>query len=130
MYTAAHGPIQYPGNPLYSTGPWGDNGTSTVITLMDTGIGEIVATLKKNETLWNNTLLVFFTDQGSATIRYNFPLRGGKDTLFEGGVRSVGFVSGGYITSNGYGGRITNDFMHVSDLYKNPFLSYESAKLV
>lgn len=42
----------------------------------------------------------------------NFPLRGMKDTLFEGGIRSVAFVWSPLIVQ---ASRVSTDLMHVSD---------------
>jgi arylsulfatase A-like enzyme len=55
---------------------------------MDDAIGKVVATLK-NEGVWENTLLFFISDNGGplAQSADNTPLRGGKHTDYEGGVR-------------------------------------------
>lgn len=42
----------------------------------------------------------------------NFPLRGMKDTLFEGGIRTVAFVWSPLIVQ---ASRVSTDLMHVSD---------------
>jgi arylsulfatase A-like enzyme len=44
----------------------------------------------------------------------NFPLRGNKGGYFEGGIRGVGFVSGGFVKNKG---RVSKDMMHVSDWF-------------
>ena len=50
--------------------------------------------------LWESTLLVFVSDNGGptngneGTASNNFPMRGGKNTLWEGGTRVVGVVRG------------------------------------
>ena len=53
---------------------------AAMVSYMDNVVGEIVTTLK-NEAMWNNTLCVFFADNGGA-LYYpaggnNYPLRGG-----------------------------------------------------
>lgn len=54
---------------------------------IDTGIGEIMKTLKKNG-LEKNTILVFFSDNGGAgRVANNAHLRAGKTWLYEGGIR-------------------------------------------
>lgn len=59
-----------------------------VIEGLDIGIGRILAALDK-EGLRKNTCVVFFSDNGGARgIGSNLPLRSGKDTVFEGGIRT------------------------------------------
>ena len=53
---------------------------------MDEGIGNIVATLKAND-LYDNTLIVFTSDNGGERFSDNWPLVGGKMDLTEGGIR-------------------------------------------
>ena len=58
-------------------------------------------TLRKEKKMWDNTLVVFTTDNGGPIYEpgssNNYPLRGGKYSDFEGGVRTTTFISGGYI---------------------------------
>ena len=55
---------------------------------MDTMIGNVLATLDK-EGMADNTLVLFFSDNGGPLNfgARNTPLRGGKGTAFEGGIR-------------------------------------------
>ncbi len=55
---------------------------------MDDGVGKVVAALKANGQ-WENTLVVFTSDNGGllAASATNGPLRGGKQDMYEGGIR-------------------------------------------
>jgi arylsulfatase A-like enzyme len=74
---------------------------------LDDGIANVTAALKRAG-IYEETLIVFSSDNGGpthddeGTQSNNFPLRGGKNTLFEGGTRVVGFVAGAGIVKKGY----------------------------
>ena len=55
-------------------------------TYMDEAIGQILETLNRNG-LTDNTIVVFFSDNGGSGGGENTPLRGGKSQMFEGGLR-------------------------------------------
>eukprot|EP01083_Nonionella_stella_P019559 54319_1 len=92
----------------------------SMVHLLDTIIGDVTHKLKAND-LWNNTLIVFSSDNGGQltleeTAANNFPLRGGKFSPFEGGIRVNAFVSGGYLPMS-QRGKVTNEMMHITDWY-------------
>jgi len=66
--------------------------------LTDDIIGDIVRTLKDTDN-WDNTLLVFTSDNGAdvGNAGCNYPLRGTKGTLFDGNIKTLALVSGGII---------------------------------
>jgi len=74
----------------------------------------------KAKGMWNNTLLVFTTDNGGPIYEpgssNNYPLRGGKYSDFEGGVRTATFISGGYIPE-ARRGKVHNGIVSVADWY-------------
>ena len=55
---------------------------------MDDGVGSVLEALERNG-LQENTMVIFLSDNGAGVAEYcsNEPLRLGKQTLFEGGVR-------------------------------------------
>lgn len=128
-----------------------------LILYLDELIHRIVDTLKSTK-LWDNTLLVFSSDNGGdisqpidcfqravndtvcpqggsgckfsvsclniflkcfdkfRDVANNFPLRGGKGSYFEGGIRVPAFISGGYVPSDKRGQPI-NRIIHIADWY-------------
>ncbi|XP_070532642.1 arylsulfatase B-like [Ptychodera flava] len=88
-----------------------------MITAMDDGIAKVMNALRRHE-LWDNTLIVFSTDNGAPqNERFegnNWPLRGTKGSLFEGGTRAVGFIHGSMLEKTGY---VNNQLIHAVDWY-------------
>ena len=90
-YTAIHGPLQVT-QEYYDRFPNIDDEAKRIYAAMtsalDDGIGEILQALEQNG-LEQNTLVLFMSDNGAGVAEYtnNSPLRLGKHTLFEGGVR-------------------------------------------
>lgn len=69
--------------------------------------------------------MVFTTDNGGIPLfgGYNWPLRGFKTTLWEGGVRGVGFVHGKMVEKKA---RKCKELLHVTDWF--PTLSAIAGK--
>jgi len=59
----------------------------SMVAHLDAGVGRIVAKLKRLGVA-ENTLIIFTSDNGATGPGSNAPLRGGKGTLFEGGIRA------------------------------------------
>jgi len=63
-----------------------------VVDGLDQGIGRILAALDE-QGLRENTLVIFFSDNGaSRRMSSNTPLKNGKDTVFEGGIRTPAII--------------------------------------
>jgi arylsulfatase A len=56
------------------------------ISCMDQAIGDMLNVLHEYD-LYDNTLVIFFSDNGGGAGSDNAPLRGGKSQMFEGGLR-------------------------------------------
>ncbi|XP_034105174.1 arylsulfatase B [Drosophila albomicans] len=84
---------------------------------MDDSVGKIVAQLQKYHML-ENSIIVFSTDNGgpvegfNSNFASNFPLRGTKNTLWEGGVLGAALVWSPRLTKLP---RLAEQTMHISD---------------
>ncbi|WP_447640802.1 MULTISPECIES: sulfatase family protein [Chitinophagaceae] len=83
----------------YKNLPSPRNKYAAFISTLDDEIGDLIKTLKQ-ERLWENTIIVFQSDQGYSTEERTFGgggsagiYRGSKFSLFEGGVRVPAFIS-------------------------------------
>jgi len=78
---------------------------------LDNSIGALITALKEKD-LYSNTLIVFSSDNGGPVYNNgsaganNYPLRGGKTSNWEGGVRVNAFASGGLIPARIRGSKI------------------------
>jgi len=89
--------------------------------LADKVIGEIMDSLKSNG-LYDNTLIVFTSDNGGETDRggSNYPFRGTKGELYEGNTRVITSIAGGIIEKQGLFGQVREEM--VSNLDWTPTL--------
>lgn len=84
-----------------------------MVKALDEGVGNITKQLERRGML-NDTLIVFTTDNGGPNEggANNWPLRGNKATLWEGGVRGVGFLHSRMLKTNG---GVYQGLLHASD---------------
>lgn len=103
---------------------------AALVNSIDDHIGLIVTKLKDTN-MWENTLVVVMADNGGpiygepgftctecdgAAGGNNFPLRGGKHSNFEGGVRVNAFISGGLVPVSRRGATVTG-LIAIEDMY-------------
>eukprot|EP01084_Bolivina_argentea_P301612 520380_1 len=93
-----------------------------MVRAMDEKKDEINKALQNNkingQDIWDNTFIFFFSDNGAViTHGSNHPLRGDKDTNFEGGVRSQMLISGGLL-SNSLKNQAYDGIIHITDIYE------------
>ena len=90
-YNAPHTPMQAREEDLAAYSHIKDKGRRTyaaMVHALDRGVGRLVETLKKEGVL-ENTLIVFFADNGGATTNHSWrgPFSGSKGNMREGGIR-------------------------------------------
>jgi len=84
---------------------------------LDMAVHDVVSYLKDNG-MWDDTLLVFNSDNGGDYLRGdNYPLRGFKNSAWEGGIRVPGFVSGGFLNPQRRGEVLEGALIHIIDWY-------------
>ncbi|XP_065211898.1 arylsulfatase B-like [Planococcus citri] len=97
---------------------------AAMISKIDESVGDLVEALE-NKKMLKDTIIVFMSDNGAPSVRNgtpttrefpnwgsNFPFRGTKGTLWEGGVRSPSFIWSAALQQNP---RVSTNLMHVSD---------------
>merc|ERR1712061_845828 len=120
-FQAAHSPSEAPDSyaNLYSS-EYGQSRqyTQAQVTILDEAV-EAVVTYLKDSGMWKNTLMVFQSDNGAPwSYGDNFPLRGYKNSSFEGGIRVPAFVTGGYLAQERRGLVADDIIVHSVDWYR------------
>lgn len=90
-----------------------------MVNYLDDVVGDLVEALKSHG-LWDNLLLVTSADNGGPVYpgggANNYPLKGGKMSDWQGGIRGNAFVSGGYLPQI-MRGQKTDGYIHLADWY-------------
>ncbi|KAK7495650.1 hypothetical protein BaRGS_00013097 [Batillaria attramentaria] len=90
---------------------------AAMVSALDDGVGAVYSALQKNN-MADNAIIVFTTDNGGPANGFdfnaasNYPLRGLKATLWEGGVRGVGLIHSPLLSKSGY---VSQKMLHVCD---------------
>lgn len=119
-----HWPLEAPKKymDMFAKSTGGDKRRQSVCAMaavMDEGIGQILAALKKKG-VYDDTMIIFASDNGGPTNNNegtwssNYPMRGGKNTLWEGGTRVVGAIRGPGLMKEMIG-KVTYGKIHVTD---------------
>ncbi|XP_034950888.1 arylsulfatase B-like isoform X2 [Chelonus insularis] len=88
-----------------------------MVSALDESVGRVVEALSQNNML-ENSIILFMSDNGAQTIGFlknhgsNYPFRGLKFTLYEGGVHGVACVYSPLIK---YRQRVSENFIHITD---------------
>jgi arylsulfatase A-like enzyme len=117
-FNAVHAPHQVPAEylPPYASFSEPRRTYAGMVSALDEAVGRIVTQLEKMG-LRDNTLIIFHSDNGGPSpgvVTSNGPLRAGKGTLYEGGVRVAAFATWpGHIAP----GAVVDQPLHVVDWY-------------
>uniref|UniRef100_A0A1B6DH44 Sulfatase N-terminal domain-containing protein n=1 Tax=Clastoptera arizonana TaxID=38151 RepID=A0A1B6DH44_9HEMI len=90
---------------------------AAMLTKLDESIGQVIESLNKRDML-KNSIVVFTTDNGGPAAGFNlnaasnWPLKGVKNTLWEGGLRGVGVIWSPLLNQLS---RVSQQFIHISD---------------
>ncbi len=120
-HEAPHSPYQIrdtrperTGDPDYKPEPVKDTKEvyAQMIGIMDEGIGKIMTSLEKNN-IAENTLVLFISDNGANPTGSNYPYRGHKAQVWEGGQRipAVAYWKG--VINN----KVSSDLLMTMDIY-------------
>ena len=120
MYFAiqnVHSPYQLPPSWEQQSFPemW-DKTYANMLSVLDTSTKNLTEALYRTG-LWDNTLILWTSDNGGVKRGNNYPLRGHKHDPWEGGTRATAFLSGGYLPKHVRGTSTGNKLIHISDWY-------------
>lgn len=117
-FNAVHSPLQVPDAYMAPYGKLsGKRKTyAGMVAAMDEAIGQVLGALDEQHML-DNTLILFSSDNGGPApgmVTDNSPLRGGKGSIFEGGVRLCAFACWpGHLPA----GKVVDQPVHMIDWY-------------
>ncbi|XP_015238406.1 PREDICTED: arylsulfatase I-like [Cyprinodon variegatus] len=115
---AAHTPLQAPDLFLHHYKTHSNRQRrhyAAMLSCLDDGVAQMVKEMKASG-LYQNSVLIYSSDNGGQPLSggSNWPLRGGKGTYWEGGIRAVGFVHSPLLKRKGI---VSKALIHVSDWY-------------
>ena len=115
----AHGPLQVPDRYAQKFSFIDDHARQyyhAMVEHLDEVVGNLTTALKKRG-FWDNLLFVTSSDNGGPLgSANNYPLKGGKFSDWQGGIRVNAFVSGGYLPEK-MRGQKTDGYIHLTDWY-------------
>ena len=95
-FSSIHKPIQVPEKYGRLYQPYGKltkvNIRKGMITALDEAVKNVTTELKQKSML-KDTVIIFLSDNGGAQKDSNWPLRGRKNSVWEGGTRTVSFIN-------------------------------------
>ena len=85
-----------------------------MVSAMDKAVGDIISKLRESKD-WENTVVIFLSDNGSSVKEGNLPFRGGRGSPLEGGVRVPALVVSPLLREEARGSRLT-EMVHMTDI--------------
>ncbi|KAK7481486.1 hypothetical protein BaRGS_00027248 [Batillaria attramentaria] len=119
-FQSVHGPLEVPEvyETMYCSKTKNESRRTKcgMVAILDEAIGNITSYLEST-TYMDNLLIIFTTDNGGPVwdAGNNWPLRGAKATLWEGGSRGTGFIYSKTLINNK--GTVHNGLMHAVDWF-------------
>uniref|UniRef100_A0AAY4C5D2 Sulfatase N-terminal domain-containing protein n=1 Tax=Denticeps clupeoides TaxID=299321 RepID=A0AAY4C5D2_9TELE len=115
---AVHTPLQAPAHLLqryHSVDNRLRRHYAAMMSGVDEAVGRVVQELRERG-FYRNSVIVYSSDNGGQPLSggCNWPLRGGKGSYWEGGVRAVGFVHSPLLAGKG---KVSRALIHISDWY-------------
>ena len=117
-----HTPLQVPDDYLNKFSFIDDHDRQyyhAMVNYLDDVVGNLTAALQKRG-MWDNLLFVTSSDNGGPVYpgggANNYPLKGGKVSDWQGGIRVNAFVSGGFLPQ-AMRGKKTDGYIHLADWY-------------
>lgn len=127
-FTLPHSPLEVPKEYLRKHANVTNEKRRTynaMVSALDDIVGRTMDLLREFE-LYENSVIVFTSDNGGQVYQggSNFPLRGNKNTLFEGGMRVAGFLHSPFLSTTGF---VYNGMIHAVDWFTT-FLTLAGGK--
>ena len=85
-----------------------------MVSAMDKAVGDILTGLRQSKD-WENTVVIFLSDNGSSVKEGNLPFRGGRGSPLEGGVRVPALVTSPLLREEARG-KVVSEMVHITDL--------------
>lgn len=117
-FQSVHSPLQVPENytrPFDHIDAKDRRVKLGMVLALDEAVGRVVQALKDTGH-YDNSIIIFTSDNGGPTVSAgnNWPLRGNKTTLWEGGTRVVAFVHSPLLPNKGI---VSDNLIHVTDWF-------------
>jgi len=116
-YQSIHKPIQVPYQYARMYQPYGKPNKESLrrgmISALDEGIRNVTRALNSNNML-QDTVIIVLSDNGGYAKGSNWPLRGRKNSVYEGGTRTVALFYYARLKKE-LRGRISNSMVHITD---------------